>query len=96
MSVLLCDPSPHFVLFNEVTNPRFRPFTPYTELKLAEVAQSFFPPGVVQALGGDDNLGPWMTTHPGIAKISFTGSTATGKKIMAAAAATLKRVTLEL
>ena len=37
-----------------------------------------------------------MTRHPGIAKISFTGSTATGKKIMAAAADTLKRVNLEL
>ncbi|KAJ5291011.1 Betaine aldehyde dehydrogenase [Penicillium angulare] len=72
------------------------PYTPYSELKLAELAQQFFPPGVIQALGGDDNLGPWMTKHPGIAKISFTGSTATGKKIMAAAASTLKRVTLEL
>ena len=37
-----------------------------------------------------------LTTHPGIAKISFTGSIATGKKVMAAAASTLKRVTLEL
>lgn len=37
-----------------------------------------------------------LTTHPGIAKISFTGSIATGKKIMAACASTLKRVTLEL
>src|SRR3546814_20075843 len=37
-----------------------------------------------------------MTTHPGIAKISFTGSTATGKRIAAAAAPTLKRLTLEL
>ena len=73
-----------------------RPFTPYSELKLAELAQKFFPPGVIQALGGDDNLGPLMTRHAGIAKISFTGSSATGKKIMAAAASTLKRVTLEL
>lgn len=72
------------------------PFTPYSILKVAELAQGFFPPGVVQALGGDDNLGPWMTKHPGIAKISFTGSAATGKRVMAAAAPTLKRVTLEL
>jgi acyl-CoA reductase-like NAD-dependent aldehyde dehydrogenase len=68
------------------------PYTPYSILK----AQNFFPPGVVQALGGDDNLGPWMTKHPGIAKISFTGSATTGKRVMAAAAPTLKRVTLEL
>lgn len=72
------------------------PYTPYSILKVAELAQNFFPPGVVQALGGDDNLGPWMTKHPGIAKISFTGSAATGKRVMAAAAPTLKRVTLEL
>ncbi|KAF2219480.1 aldehyde dehydrogenase domain-containing protein [Elsinoe ampelina] len=72
------------------------PFTPYTALKAIEIAQQVFPPGVIQALGGDDRLGPMMTAHPGIAKISFTGSIATGKKIMAACASTLKRVTLEL
>ena len=72
------------------------PFTPYTVLKAVELAQQIFPPGVVQALGGDDKLGPWFTQHPGIHKISFTGSIATGKKIMAACASTLKRVTLEL
>jgi acyl-CoA reductase-like NAD-dependent aldehyde dehydrogenase len=74
----------------------FSPFTPYTALKIGEIAAQIFPPGVIQHLGGDDNLGPWITKHPDIAKISFTGSTATGKKIMAAAAATLKRVNLEL
>ncbi|KAI1803007.1 betaine aldehyde dehydrogenase [Daldinia bambusicola] len=72
------------------------PFTPYTALKIGEIAAEVLPPGVVQVLGGDDNLGPWMTKHPGIHKISFTGSTATGKKIMAAASETLKRVNLEL
>ncbi|KAL6236246.1 hypothetical protein BDW75DRAFT_250277 [Aspergillus navahoensis] len=72
------------------------PFTPYCGLKLAELAQRFFPPGVVQALSGDDQLGPWLTAHPGIGKISFTGSSATGKKVMESASKTLKRVTLEL
>lgn len=72
------------------------PYTPYTTLKVVELAQDIFGPGVVQAIGGDDKLGPMMTTHPGIQKISFTGSIATGKKIMAACAGTLKRVTLEL
>ncbi|GAB7344245.1 hypothetical protein MBLNU457_2126t1 [Dothideomycetes sp. NU457] len=72
------------------------PFTPYSILKGIELAQEVFPPGVIQVLGGDDRLGPMMTQHPGIAKISFTGSIATGKKIMAACAPTLKRVTLEL
>lgn len=72
------------------------PYTPYTTLKIVELAQEVLPPGVLQALGGDDKLGPMLTQHPGIAKISFTGSIATGKKIMAACASTLKRVTLEL
>lgn len=73
-----------------------RPFTPYCGLKMVELAQQFFPPGVIQSLSGDDNLGPWMTSHPGVDKISFTGSTATGKLVMQSASKTLKRVTLEL
>ncbi|KAM0335215.1 hypothetical protein ACHAQA_000257 [Verticillium albo-atrum] len=72
------------------------PFTPYCGLKLAEIAQEFFPPGVVQALSGDDSLGPWLTAHPGVQKVSFTGSTPTGIKVMESCAKTLKRVTLEL
>ena len=72
------------------------PFTPYCDLKLGELAQQYFPPGVIQVLSGDDNLGPWLTSHPGPDKISFTGSTFTGKKVMESAAKTLKRVTLEL
>ncbi|KAK6387339.1 hypothetical protein LTS17_000606 [Exophiala oligosperma] len=72
------------------------PFTPAGDLKLVELAQRFFPPGVVQALSGDDSLGPILTEHPIPAKISFTGSTFTGKKVMESASKTLKRVTLEL
>ncbi|EHK97551.1 putative Betaine aldehyde dehydrogenase, chloroplastic [Glarea lozoyensis 74030] len=56
----------------------------------------FLPPGVLQALNGDDKLGPLMTEHPGINMITFTGSTPTGKRVMASCAKTLKRVTLEL
>ncbi|KAJ6153573.1 hypothetical protein N7470_006532 [Penicillium chermesinum] len=72
------------------------PFTPYCGLKLVELATKFFPPGVVQCLSGDDTLGPMITEHPGIDKISFTGSILTGKRVMASCAKTLKRVTLEL
>ncbi|KAM6536136.1 hypothetical protein FALCPG4_005653 [Fusarium falciforme] len=72
------------------------PFTPYCNLKLAELGLKYFPPGVFQALSGNDDLGPWLTAHPGIDKVSFTGSTATGKRVMQSCAATLKRVTLEL
>ncbi|KAF2031209.1 aldehyde dehydrogenase-like protein [Setomelanomma holmii] len=72
------------------------PYTPYCDLKLGELATKVFPPGVVSVLSGDDNLGPWITEHPGIDKIAFTGSTATGKLVAASCAKTLKRVTLEL
>ncbi|KAK4202315.1 putative potassium-activated aldehyde dehydrogenase [Triangularia verruculosa] len=72
------------------------PYSPYTALKLGEIAAQIFPPGVVQVLSGDESLGPLFTTHPDVAKISFTGSTATGKKVMQACAGTLKRLTLEL
>ncbi|KAJ5301647.1 hypothetical protein N7508_006510 [Penicillium antarcticum] len=72
------------------------PFTPYCDLKLAELAAHFFPPGVIQCLSGDDSLGPMFTDHAGIDKISFTGSIITGKRVMASCAKTLKRVTLEL
>jgi acyl-CoA reductase-like NAD-dependent aldehyde dehydrogenase len=72
------------------------PFTPLTALKLGELAREIFPPGVLNVIAGGNDLGPWMTEHPGIDKISFTGSVATGKKVMASAASNLKRVTLEL
>ncbi|KAE8153656.1 Aldehyde/histidinol dehydrogenase [Aspergillus avenaceus] len=72
------------------------PFTPYCDLKLGELAARCFPPGVVQVLSGGDDLGPMMTEHPGVDKISFTGSSATGRRVMASCAKSLKRVTLEL
>ena len=72
------------------------PYTPLCTLRLGELLRNVFPPGVLNVLAGGDELGQWMTEHPGIDKISFTGSVATGKKVMASAAGTLKRVTLEL
>jgi aldehyde dehydrogenase (NAD+) len=72
------------------------PFTPLTTLKFGELARDILPAGVLNVISGGDDLGPWMTSHPGFDKISFTGSTATGRRVMASAAPTLKRVTLEL
>jgi acyl-CoA reductase-like NAD-dependent aldehyde dehydrogenase len=54
------------------------------------------PPGVLSVISGGDELGKWMTAHPRIAKIAFTGHTETGKHVMRSAAGTLKRITLEL
>ncbi|MGB0620068.1 MAG: aldehyde dehydrogenase family protein [Myxococcota bacterium] len=72
------------------------PFTPLTTLKLGEICQSILPPGVLNVVSGGDDLGKWMTSHPGIDKIAFTGHTETGKHVMRSAADNLKRLTLEL
>ena len=72
------------------------PFTPLATLRMAELAADLFPAGVLNVLCGGDAIGPWMTAHPGIAKVAFTGSTATGRRVMASAAPTLKHLTLEL
>ncbi|WP_216592089.1 aldehyde dehydrogenase family protein, partial [Streptomyces brasiliscabiei] len=72
------------------------PYTPLTSLFFGEIAQSVLPPGVLSVLSGGNELGQIITEHPAIAKISFTGSTATGKKVMASGASDLKRITLEL
>lgn len=72
------------------------PTTPLTTLLFGELSQKILPPGVLNVLCDENELGPALTSHPDIAKISFTGSTATGKKVLASSSGTLKRVTLEL
>lgn len=72
------------------------PFTPLSTLRLGALLQDLLPPGVLNIVTGGDALGPWMTRHPGIDKISFTGSTATGRRVMESASINLKRLTLEL
>jgi acyl-CoA reductase-like NAD-dependent aldehyde dehydrogenase len=72
------------------------PFTPLATLKLGEILRDALPAGVLNVVSGSDQLGAWITSHPAVRKISFTGSVATGKKVAAAAAPDLKRLTLEL
>jgi len=72
------------------------PMTPLSTIRLVELINEVLPAGVVNVVTGENEIGALMSSHPGIAKVSFTGSTPTGRKIMASAAATLKRLTLEL
>jgi len=71
--------------------------TPYTALRLAQlVHEAGFPAGVLNVVLGDGRTGQALVDHPQVAKVSFTGSTATGKRLIASAANSLKRLTLEL
>ncbi|MGI4982027.1 MAG: aldehyde dehydrogenase family protein, partial [Janthinobacterium lividum] len=72
--------------------------TPLSACKLAEIyLEAGMPPGVFNIVQGDARVGALLASHPGIARISFTGSVETGKKVMATAgASTLKNVTMEL
>lgn len=72
--------------------------TPLTAIWLGRlIEQAGFPPGVVNIVTGPGNpAGEALVHHPGVDKISFTGSTAIGRRIVQAAAGNLKRVSLEL
>jgi acyl-CoA reductase-like NAD-dependent aldehyde dehydrogenase len=72
------------------------PYTPLATLALGRLLSEVLPPGVLNVVSGPDPLGALLTGHPAVRKISFTGSAATGRQVAAAAAADLKRVTLEL
>lgn len=72
------------------------PMTPLSTIRLVEIINTVLPAGVVNVVTGENAIGSRLSAHPGIAKMTFTGSTETGKKIMASAVETLKRLTLEL
>lgn len=72
------------------------PTTPLSTLRLGELIAPLFPAGVVNIITDANDLGPKLSAHPDVAKISFTGSCETGKRVMSAAAATMKRLTLEM
>jgi acyl-CoA reductase-like NAD-dependent aldehyde dehydrogenase len=72
------------------------PYTPLATLALGRLLSEVLPPGVLNVISGPDPLGALLVGHPTPRKISFTGSAATGRLVAAAAAADLKRVTLEL
>ncbi|MBT3437078.1 MAG: betaine-aldehyde dehydrogenase [Oceanospirillaceae bacterium] len=71
--------------------------TPLSVMKLAEIfTEAGLPDGVFNVVQGDYRVGQMLTAHADIAKVSFTGESGTGKKIMADSASNLKQVTMEL
>jgi acyl-CoA reductase-like NAD-dependent aldehyde dehydrogenase len=72
------------------------PSTPLATLALGRIAARILPPGVVNVISGGTESGERLTQHEKVRKITFTGSTETGKRIMANASPRLKRLTLEL
>lgn len=72
------------------------PTTPIATMYFAELVANVIPAGVFNVLGDAGELGPLLTEHSGIDKVSFTGSTGVGRRVMAASAPRLKRLTLEL
>ncbi|MEL6640111.1 MAG: aldehyde dehydrogenase family protein [Pseudomonadota bacterium] len=75
------------------------PYTPLSTIRLVEIMNEVLPAGVVNCVtssDGPNSVGAAMSAHPDIRKIVFTGSCATGEKVMRSAAETMKRLTLEM
>ncbi len=72
------------------------PTTPLTTLLFGALVKDIIPAGVLNIVTDHNDLGHVLTAHPKVRKVTFTGSTATGTKVMASSAASLKRLTLEL
>ncbi|GAA2001902.1 aldehyde dehydrogenase family protein [Microbacterium ulmi] len=71
-------------------------YTPLSVLALVEVFNRHLPDGVLTAISGDREVGAAIAGHSGFDKIMFTGSTATGRRIVESSASNLARLTLEL
>jgi acyl-CoA reductase-like NAD-dependent aldehyde dehydrogenase len=72
------------------------PTTPVTAILFGQLAKDIVPAGVLNVIVDNNDLGGFLSAHRDVAKVTFTGSTATGKKVMASGADTLKRLTLKL
>lgn len=77
-----------------VKPPELAPYTSVTFGRLA--LEAGLPPGVVNIVNGGSDVGNAVVTHPGVDKITFTGGTATGRRLQAACAESLKPLVLEL
>jgi acyl-CoA reductase-like NAD-dependent aldehyde dehydrogenase len=94
--LLLAFKAPAALLAGNTIVVKPAPTTPLSALRFGEIAATLLPPGVFNVITDANDLGPFLTSHPDVRKVTFTGSTATGRQVMASAAQSLKRLTLEL
>ncbi len=94
--LVMCFKLPPAMLAGNTIVLKPSPTTPLTTLRILELTKDIFPAGVINVITDENDLGAKLTAHENIAKISFTGSTDTGKKVMGSSSETLKRITLEL
>ena len=95
MILLMAKVAPALLAGNTVV-AKPAPTTPLTTLLFAEICAQVLPAGTINVITDQNDLGGALTSHPDVAKVAFTGSTATGKKVLASIASSLKRLTLEL
>jgi acyl-CoA reductase-like NAD-dependent aldehyde dehydrogenase len=95
MILLMINVAPALLAGNTVV-AKPAPTTPLTTALFGALCAAILPRGVLNVIIDRNDLGALLTAHADVAKVAFTGSTATGKKVMASAAATIKRLTLEL
>jgi acyl-CoA reductase-like NAD-dependent aldehyde dehydrogenase len=95
MMLLMMKVAPALLAGNTVV-AKPAPTTPLTTMLFGELCSAILPRGVFNVIVDQNDLGGLLTQHPDIAKVAFTGSTATGRKVMASVAGSIKRLTLEL
>ncbi len=95
MSLTMGKVAPALVTGNTVV-VKPSPFAPVAISQALRAMAACFPPGVINIVYGEQEVGEALTRHPLVRKISFTGGTRTGKAVMAAAAESIKNISLEL
>ncbi|HUD90652.1 aldehyde dehydrogenase family protein [Sphingobium sp.] len=95
MAILTSKVGPALITGNVVI-AKPAPTTPLTALLFGELVADILPAGVFQTIVDNNDLGDLLSSHPGVDFVSFTGSTATGKKVLGSTTETIKRFSLEL
>lgn len=94
--LIVCEKIAHAMLVGDTVVAKPSPFTPLATLALGELWKDIVPPGVLNIVGGGDELGAALVNHPTVRMVSFTGSVTAGRQIAQAAGTSLKNTLLEL